>query len=482
MRSYTTFDSTPKEPLDHWSKGSDTGGPGRVEPTRHIALISGGDGGESLGAELASRGHIVTFIPKCSDSPHALTTLGPDCAVLITDNHHDDIDLIRGAVAGGTNVIVVARQGCESFRKNALSAGCRSYVLSPVTADQLYKLFGASVSAPGSVTSPDLTEEVGYLFEDRLLGDSPLMRQVFNQITRVAPTMASVLITGESGTGKEVAAQVLHRLSRRRNQPFVAVNCGAIPAQLVESEFFGHTRGSFTGAVKDHAGYFERADGGTLFLDEITEMPVELQVKLLRVLETRRFCRLGSGQERKVDIRIIAATNRDPGSAVEEGFLRRDFLYRIRVFPMHLPPLRDRKNDVELFSQRFLDEYNAEEGTDKRFSEEALETLMEYAWPGNLRELKNAVHCAFIMSDQVITADELPPELTRPPSRATGPTLEVQVGDSLAEVERDLTLATLDHCEGKRYRAARMLGVSEKTLYNRLQKYRQCSESDRRGA
>lgn len=477
MRSYITFQRAPEKPVPQGRKGSATGSAGRIEPTRHIALISGGDGGESLGTELASKGHIVTYIPKRSDSPGTLTALGPDCAVLITDHHDNDIDLIRDAVAGGTNVVVVAREDNESFRKDALSAGCRNYVLSPVTADELYKIFGASAPSACSGATPDLTDEVDY--EDGLLGGSSAMREVLKQVAKVAPTTASVVITGESGTGKEVVARILHRISPRRNQPFVAVNCGAIPTQLIESEFFGHARGSFTGAVKDHAGYFERAHGGTLFLDEVTEMPVELQVKLLRALETRRFCRLGSGQEQEVDIRIITATNRDPETAVEEGVLRQDFLYRIRVFPLHLPPLRDRMEDVEQFSQRFLEEYNLEEGVARQFSGKALDALLAYPWPGNLRELKNAVQRACIMAGQIIEVADLPAEVTRPSSGAPGPALGVQVGRSLAEVERDLILATLNHCQERRYRAARMLGVSEKTLYNRLRKYREESGDTR---
>lgn len=304
----------------------------------------------------------------------------------------------------------------------------------------------------------------------RLMGTSAPMQQLYEQVAKVAPTSATVLLTGESGTGKEVVAQTIHDLSRRRERAFLPVNCGAISPQLIESELFGHEKGSFTGAVRDHRGFFERAHGGTLFLDEITEMQVELQVKLLRVLETRFFSRVGSDREIETDVRIIAATNRSPEEAVKSGQLREDLLYRLQVFPIHLPPLREREEDIELLARFFLDEFNKSEHSDKRFSDCAIKVLSGHHWPGNLRELRNVVYRAFIMADGVIEERHFPRNFGEP-SNISGPVFTVRVGSSVAEVERDLILATLDQCHGKKEKAAEILGVSVKTLYNRLKDY-----------
>ncbi|RDW95431.1 sigma-54-dependent Fis family transcriptional regulator [Marinobacter nanhaiticus D15-8W] len=301
------------------------------------------------------------------------------------------------------------------------------------------------------------------------------MKALLEQVTRVAPTMASVLITGESGTGKEVTARAIHEQSRRYGQAFIPVNCGAIPPQLIESELFGHERGSFTGAVKDRKGLFERADGGTLFLDEITEMPVELQVKLLRVLETYRFCRVGSERELTTDVRVVAATNRDPDREVAEGRLRADLLYRLRVFPIELPPLRERKKDIRTLAQYFLQELNRIEGCPpKRFTNEALAALEKYRWPGNLRELKNVVRRMHIMATgDIIDADQLPDGSfgNHEPVHRQGDQLIMDLGCSIEELERVAIIETLAHCDGHKERAARVLGISDKTLYNRLKQY-----------
>jgi transcriptional regulator with GAF, ATPase, and Fis domain len=238
-----------------------------------------------------------------------------------------------------------------------------------------------------------------------LLGSSAAMQRVYQLIERVAETSATVFITGESGTGKEVVARTVHELSARRAQVFLPVNCGAISPQLIESELFGHEKGSFTGAARQHKGYFERADGGTLFLDEITEMPLELQMKLLRVLETSALLRIGSNREIKSDVRVIAATNCDPRRAVADGKLRADLFYRLHVFPLHLPPLLERSGDVELLAEHFLDQLNRAERCSKRFAPETLEQLKAYHWPGSVRELKNVIQRAFIIGNSVISPD-----------------------------------------------------------------------------
>jgi two-component system, NtrC family, response regulator AtoC len=330
----------------------------------------------------------------------------------------------------------------------------------------------------------DLKTEIGALRDElrrlgrfgRLLGSSTAMQRVYDQIARVAPTAATVLITGESGTGKELVAQTLHELSRRRKQPFLPINCGAISPQLIESEMFGHEKGSFTGAVREHKGYFERASGGTVLLDEITEMPLELQVKLLRVLESGTFMRVGSGREVEVDVRVIACTNRDPDQAVADGKLREDLLYRLRVFPLPLPPLRERGDDVSLLANHFLEDINRGESTNKTFAPATLERFRAYDWPGNVRELKNVVHRAYIMADDIIEPRCVPPELGRT-AQTSGPYFQVRVGTKVADVERKLILATLEQCGGTKEKAATMLGISLKTLYNRLREYQAQTES-----
>jgi DNA-binding NtrC family response regulator len=312
----------------------------------------------------------------------------------------------------------------------------------------------------------------------KLVGSSAPMQEVYNLIARVAPTTATVLIQGESGTGKELVAETLHALSRRKDKPLFAVNCGAVSPNLIESELFGHEKGSFTGADRRHLGYFERAAGGTLLLDEITEMNPELQVKLLRVLESGRFLRVGGNDSIEADVRILAATNRDLGEAVENGALREDLYYRLNVFTITLPALRERGTDVQLLAQHFLDELNGAEGTQKRWSPQAVAAIAERPWRGNVRELRNAVHQAFILADREIGADSLTgfePLRGGPvhsaPAAANGK-LEVSVGSEIAAVEKQLILATLSHFDGDKKKAAQTLGISLKTLYNRLSVYR----------
>lgn len=339
--------------------------------------------------------------------------------------------------------------------------------------DELYHQLGSApdirVHGCQSVSScAEHRDELAQLF-----GRSPSMLAIRAQIQRVAPTSATVFITGESGTGKEVMATTIHQQSNRRQHPFIAVNCGAMTATLIESELFGHEKGSFTGAIKNHRGVFERAHGGTLFLDEITEMPIDLQVKLLRVLETRRYIRVGSDREQETDIRIIAATNRCPREEVAAGTLREDLLYRLQVFPIELPPLRDRKGDIRELAARFLNDLNIADSLQKTFNDDTLAMLESHSWPGNLRELKNVVQRAYIMADTVISPDDLPAELRMPTKsvRHSSTSLAIDIGMSVAEAEKTLIFATLKQCGGRKTEAASMLGVSMKTLYNRLRKY-----------
>lgn len=279
-----------------------------------------------------------------------------------------------------------------------------------------------------------------------MLGRSSCMQELYRKIERVAETDATVLIAGESGSGKELVARTIHERSARADGPFVAINCGAIPPNLIEAELFGHERGAFTGADRQRRGCFERAAGGTLFLDEITEMTPDLQVRLLRVL---------------------AATNRDPDAAVREGTLREDLMYRLAVFPVAVPPLRERGEDVTLLARAFLDAHNAAAGTRKRFDATALDALAHHSWPGNVRELKNAVHRAFILGGDDVSFDASPSS-----ARLASDYLPMRVGMSIAAMEKIAIVATLEHCRGNKRRAAEILGISLKTLYNRLTAWR----------
>jgi DNA-binding NtrC family response regulator len=311
-----------------------------------------------------------------------------------------------------------------------------------------------------------------------LYGACDGMRTLFDTLDRIADASATVIVLGESGSGKELVANAIHQLSERRHRPFIAVNCGALPETLIESELFGHERGSFTGAARTHRGCFERANGGTLFLDEITEMPVDMQVRLLRVLEAGRFSRIGGDQEISTDVRVIAASNRDLRAAVAAGKLREDLMYRLCVIPVSVPPLRDRAGDAVLLAEMFLDRLNEENGTAKTLSAEAKQKICSYRWPGNVRELKNVIHRAYVMSDDEVDVDtggeSTPAVAPAMPSRAemsTGNEVVIQVGTSLELAERALIMATLRSLDGSKSKAAQVLGISLKTLYNRLHAY-----------
>jgi two-component system, NtrC family, response regulator AtoC len=383
------------------------------------------------------------------------------------------IDLLKDLELGAaTEVVLMTGHADVESAVQALRLGASDYLTKPLDIGRLKSILANVASVqPAAQTQTQTAEaqEVGRL--GLLLGASAPMQALYEMLNRVAPTDASVFLVGESGTGKDLAAQTLHMLSRRSKAPFLPLNCGAISPTLIESELFGHERGSFTGAARRHKGYFERAHMGTLFLDEISEMPFELQVKLLRVLETGQVVRIGGDQAAEVDVRVIAATNRDPQKAVSEGKLREDLLYRLQVFPIQMPPLRERGDDVQLLADYFLGQLNERQGTGKVFTEDSMDRLRTHSWPGNVRELKNVAHRAFIMADHEITPRCLPREVGGDFSSIRS--LNFQVGTSIEEVERRLIMATLDAHGGNKRKTADILGVSLKTLYNRLNTYRE---------
>ncbi len=425
--------------------------------------------------ELVEReGFTITAAGSVQEARAQLRSQLPD--LLLTDLYLPDgkgIDLLEDLDAGGsTAVVLLTGHASVDTAVEALRKGATDYLTKPVDVPRLKTVLANVLRAHA------LRAEVGTLRSElrklgrfgSLIGISPAMQKVYDLIGRVAPTDATVLLTGDSGTGKELVAETVHALSRRRTAPLLPVNCGAISPNLIESELFGHERGSFTGADRLHRGYFERAAGGTIFLDEITEMPFELQVKLLRVLETASVIRIGGERPLPVDVRVVAATNRQPDEAVARGKLREDLLYRLKVFPLHLPPLRERGDDVEVLADHFLGLLNRAEGTTKRFVRPAMQRLRAHSWPGNVRELKNLVHHLFIVADEEIGLDCLPEDLggVRADQDAT---LNVKVGISLDEADRRLILATLTETKGDKRKAAEVLGISLKTLYNRLKAY-----------
>jgi DNA-binding NtrC family response regulator len=317
------------------------------------------------------------------------------------------------------------------------------------------------------------TDRIAY---GELVGSSDLIRKIYTLIEQVAPSSASVLITGESGTGKELVARTIHSMSPRREKPFVAINCSAIPETLMESELFGHEKGAFTGAASRRQGCFEIADSGTLLLDEIGEMPALLQAKLLRVIEERAVRRLGSRKEIEVDVRLLAATNRPPQQAVSEGKLRSDLLYRLNVFSIHLPSLRERKEDLPVLAQHLVTQLAEKHGRPARFlSPAALEALQFHSWPGNVRELRNVIERAVIIcsGEQIERHHFAPYPIEQRERLRNEDTLTLPVGTPLEEVERQMIMRTLQKTKNNKTRAAELLGISLKTLHNKLNLYRE---------
>lgn len=441
-----------------------------------LLIVSYSEEGRSLAEILAPAPIEITYTEVASDAQLTISHSSPSWLLLYLDTEAiGPLEVIKAAVNHGATVIVIGPGTSTKMARQCLNRGASQYLASPVSVKRLFSALNIPFSDElGEFNSCGAgTRMTGVTFGSRFSA-SNRMQQVEREIERVAPTSATVFIQGESGTGKEIVARTIHQRSSRRDKPFIPVNCGAISPQLIESELFGHEKGSFTGAVREHRGVFERANGGTLFLDEITEMPIELQVRLLRVLETHRFNRVGSDRELETDIRVLAATNCCPDVEVREGRFRADLLYRLQVFPILLPPLRDRREDITSLAEGFLTELNEREGCQKRLTEEACAILNEYLWPGNLRELRNVIQRAFIMADRTIGRQELPREIVNPPMSddlARGPCLKVSVGSSIADVERKLIFATLEECKGRKEKAANILGVSMKTLYNRLRDY-----------
>jgi len=439
-----------------------------------LVVTADEDSADTIRRLARGEGYSVTGEAALAPAQSRLRRSSPDlvvCDLELPDG--DGSELLREIEARpAVEVVMLTGNATVESAVEALRRGAFDYLVKPVDEGRLRMLLRRvrdAVALRGEVVS--LRRELRELGRfGALVGASDAMQMVYDLIERVAPTEVTVLLTGQSGTGKELVAETIHRLSRRSDGPFVPVNCGAIASQLIESELFGHERGSFTGAERRHAGVFERASGGTLLLDEITEMSANLQVQLLRVLETSTIRRVGGSEAIPIDVRVVAATNRDPETAVAENRLREDLLYRLNVFPIHLPPLAERAGDVERLAMAFLERLCRASGRSVRITSRAMEVLGGHSWPGNVRELRNALERAFVLADDSITPDLLPAEVNgTAPGRQE---LDLPTGMPLDELVRRHTLATLDQLGGNKRRTARTLGISVKTLYNRLKTYR----------
>ena len=446
---------------------------------------------------LEKAGFEAAIVGSGAAALEALDAGAPTAIVL--DLHLPDMpgmDILKRVVADKlpTSVVVVTTDGSIKIAVDAMRSGAYDFIVKPFTADRLVTTVGnacqnASLKTQVAVLRDNFARKSFCGF----IGESLAMQAVYRSIESAAPSNATIFVTGESGTGKELCAEAVHQLSRRRSGPFVAINCAAIPKDLIESELFGHLRGSFSGAVADRTGAVKQADGGTLFLDEIGEMQFDLQSKLLRFLQTGAYRPVGGSRDEKADLRVVCATNRDPLAEVMAGRFREDLYYRLHVVPIQLPPLREREDDVVLIAEALLRQFAKEEAKQfEAFSSAATEALRAYDWPGNVRQLQNVLRNAIVMHDGVdLTASMLPlpraaeialeaPVTPQKPSgnaagaaapQVSGPEGWRTIGDivALAESERAAIEKAIEICEGNVPRAAAFLGVSPSTLYRKKQ-------------
>ncbi|WP_428938176.1 sigma-54-dependent transcriptional regulator [Fontivita pretiosa] len=437
---------------------------------------------KALGQLLKAEGFTV-FGAESADKAMGYIDENPD--VVLSDLHMGDvsgIDLLHlwKKRRPETQFILLTGQGSLNTAIQAIKSGAYDYLTKPVNPDELVLLVRRAVE---SIQKDKELEHLRRRLDQRfgleqIVGQSKQMKEVFAKIQRAAPVDSTVLILGESGTGKELVAQALHQSSLRKKGPFVAVNCAAVPATLVESELFGHVRGAFTGATDRRIGRFEQADGGTLFIDEIGDFELGLQAKLLRVLESLTVTPVGGHEDRKVDVRVIAATSRDICKMVEEGKFREDLYYRLNVVQIALPPLRERPDDIPLLVEHFLKEISQQKHTPmKRVSPEVMRRFQQYRWPGNVRELRNTLESMMVLAEgDVLTERDLPERI----AGGTAPVAtvhEIPAGLTMEELERLAITKALDQFHGNRTHAANRLGISVRTLQRKLRQY----ELERRG-
>jgi len=407
----------------------------------------------------------------------ALFTAAP-YPLVITDMKMPGMDGLQlmtsiKSLSPGTLVIMITAFGTVDIAVQAMKAGAYDYITKPFNRDELLLTVAKAlqlinVEAENRKLKEELTDRSDFR---TLIGASPQMEKVCAIVRKIADTDASVLITGESGTGKELVARSIHSLSSRKDAPFIAVNCSAIPRDLLESELFGHLKGAFTGAVRDKPGKFELADGGTIFLDEVGELPLELQPKLLRALQEKEIEPVGSSHPRKIDFRVIAATNLDIEKALGEASFREDLYYRLAVIPIHLPPLRERKEDIKLLLKHFCVKHGAKKVA---FDEPSLAAMLGYSWPGNVRELENMVERLLIMrSSDSLTLDDIPDKVRASgPAKASGKIINLPEGGyPLEKLEQEIVTEALNRCSWNQAAAARFLKIPRHTLIYRMEKY-----------
>jgi len=398
--------------------------------------------------------------------------------VLLTDLRmpgDDGMKLLRRAqtLTNPPVSIMMTAYGSIEGAVAAMQAGAYHYIPKPVNLDELeIVLQRAFASRRIEAENVNLREQLDRKFGmENIIGRSPAMMQVFEIVQQVAPTRATVLITGETGTGKELIAQAIHNLSSRKTQPFIAVHAAALPSTLLESELFGHEKGAFTGAVERRSGRFETADGGTLFLDEVGELEPAMQVKLLRVLEERSFERVGSSKTMEVDVRLVAATNKDLKKQVTEGKFRDDLFYRLSVVAVNLPPLRERRDDIPLLALAFLKQCAEENGKPAReVTQEAMNILMAYDWPGNVRELRNAMEQMVVLGrEERLTLRDVPATIRG--AADLSKIIVVCPGMTVEEAEKQLIIQALKEMEGNRTKAADKIGMSRRTIHRKIKQY-----------
>ena len=459
--------------------------------TKRILVIdSDAHDGQSLKQLIASWGFQAILEQTGSPDIASITKIDPaviiDSPSLISGGGFDVLRHVRNQQMG-VPVILLAESGSVELAIRAIQEeGAFYYFEKPVDPNKLRVVLDRAVELTETKRE---NQRLRRQLQDRgtfgeLVGNSAPMREIYSQVEQVAPSSASVLITGESGTGKELIARTIHQLSPRRDKPFIGINCSAIPETLMESELFGHEKGAFTGAASTRAGCFELAEGGTLLLDEIAEMPPLLQAKLLRVIEERSLRRLGSSREIDFDVRILAATNKNPEDAVEAGTLREDLLYRLNVFRIELPNLKDRKDDLPLLAQYLVTKLAEKHSRPARFlSPAAISVLQFHAWPGNVRELRNVIERAVVIcsGEQIERHHFAPYPIEQRERLRKEDTITLAVGTPIEEVERQMIIRTLQKTKNNKTRAAELLGVSLKTLHNKLNLYRDRGQLNEEG-
>ena len=427
-----------------------------------------------LMARALSLDYQVTTAPDAEQAMLALAS-DPTIALMLSDVRMpgaSGLELLKAAKAKYPKLlcILLTAFGTVDQAVAAMKDGAEDFIMKPVDLDQL-ELRVAKALKTGALEHEvaelrsQLDEKFGL---ENMIGSSPAMVRVFNLVRRAAPTTATVLLQGPNGTGKDLVAHSLHNLSPRAKGPFIAINCGAIPENLIESELFGHEKGSFSGAIERHIGSFEAANHGTIFLDEIGELPLPLQVKLLRVLENRSFTRVGGTELINVDIRVVAATNRDLRALVAQGSFREDLFYRLNVVDIYLPALKDRTGDIPLLVSRFIKELAEKNGVpEPSITPAALRLLEQYAWPGNVRELRNVIERMVVLAlNGTLDVDDVPDSI-----RTFSESAPLSATVTLGENEKTQILAVLKECGGNRSEAARKLGISRRTIYRKLDEY-----------